>query len=84
MDNIDNKYNPHLCKILLAISDLVCFNVALWLSLGCVYLIFDGVQRFVPQEQLDTRVISHFILSIVCGVVLGSFASLYLSQAILV
>ncbi|VDZ82584.1 undecaprenyl-phosphate galactose phosphotransferase [Kluyvera intermedia] len=30
MDNIDNKYNPQLCKLLLAISDLVFFNVALW------------------------------------------------------
>lgn len=66
MDNIDNKYNPQVCKILLAISDLIFFNVALWLSLGCVYLIFDEVQRFVPQEQIDTRFISHFILSIVC------------------
>ncbi|ELO89528.1 undecaprenyl-phosphate galactose phosphotransferase [Salmonella enterica subsp. enterica serovar Enteritidis str. 50-5646] len=23
MDNIDNKYNPQLCKIFLAISDLI-------------------------------------------------------------
>ncbi|EDD2600810.1 UDP-phosphate galactose phosphotransferase, partial [Salmonella enterica subsp. enterica serovar Kentucky] len=53
MDRFDNKYNPNLCKILLAISDLLFFNVALWASLGVVYLIFDEVQRFVPQEQLD-------------------------------
>ncbi|ELN9581100.1 undecaprenyl-phosphate galactose phosphotransferase [Enterobacter roggenkampii] len=66
MDSIDNKYNPQLCKMLLAISDLFFFNVALWLSLGCVYLIFNEVQRFIPQEQLDSRFISHFILSIVC------------------
>lgn len=66
MDRFDNKYNPNLCKILLAISDLLFFNVALWASLGVVYLIFDEVQRFVPQEQLDNRFISHFILSIVC------------------
>lgn len=44
----------------------IVFNVALWASLGVVYLIFDEVQRFVPQEQLDNRFISHFILSIVC------------------
>ncbi|EAQ3473123.1 UDP-phosphate galactose phosphotransferase, partial [Salmonella enterica subsp. enterica] len=25
MDNIDNKYNPQLCKIFLAISDLIFF-----------------------------------------------------------
>ncbi|ECR6936588.1 UDP-phosphate galactose phosphotransferase, partial [Salmonella enterica] len=23
MDNIDNKYNPQLCKIFLALSDLI-------------------------------------------------------------
>ncbi len=39
MDNIDNKYNPQLCKIFLAISDLIFFNLALWFSLGCVYFI---------------------------------------------
>ncbi|EAA1545436.1 TPA: undecaprenyl-phosphate galactose phosphotransferase [Salmonella enterica] len=66
MDNIDNKYNPQLCKIFLAISDLIFFNLALWFSLGCVYFIFDQVQRFIPQDQLDTRVITHFILSVVC------------------
>lgn len=66
MDSIDNKYNPQLCKILLAISDLFFFNVALWLSLGCVYLIFNEVHRFIPQEQLDSRFFSHFLLSIVC------------------
>lgn len=49
----------------LAISDLI-FNLALWFSLGCVYFIFDQVQRFIPQDQLDTRVITHFILSVVC------------------
>ncbi|MDI5677499.1 hypothetical protein MJL30_39165, partial [Salmonella enterica subsp. enterica serovar Anatum] len=32
MDNIDNKYNPQLCKIFLAISDLIFFNLALWFS----------------------------------------------------
>lgn len=32
MDNIDNKYNPQVCKILLAISDLVFL---MWL---CGYL----------------------------------------------
>ncbi|MCE9994241.1 undecaprenyl-phosphate galactose phosphotransferase [Enterobacter asburiae] len=66
MDSINNKYNPQLCKMLLAISDLIFLNVALWLSLGCVYLIFNEVQRFIPQEQLDSRFISHFLLTIVC------------------
>ncbi|SUH08483.1 UDP-phosphate galactose phosphotransferase [Salmonella enterica subsp. enterica] len=50
MDNIDNKYNPQLCKIFLAISDLIFFNLALWFSLGCVYFIFDQVQRFIPPR----------------------------------
>lgn len=85
MDNIDNKYNPQLCKIFLAISDLIFFNLALWFSLGCVYFIFDEVQRFIPQDQLDTRVITHFyFVSSMCRLVLDSFATLYIPQAILV
>jgi undecaprenyl-phosphate galactose phosphotransferase len=66
MNNLDNKYSPLLCKLLLAASDFIFLNVALWLSLGCVYLIFNDVQRFIPQEQFDGRVISHLILSTVC------------------
>src|SRR5471030_1194407 len=66
MDNIDNKYNPKMCNILLATSDLLFFNVALWLSFGCVYLIFDDVQRFIPHEQFEGKVISHLILSLIC------------------
>lgn len=73
MDNIDNKYNPQLCKIFGYIG-FDFFNLALWFSLGCVYFIFDQVQRFIPQDQLDTRVITHFILSVVC---VGWFGFVY-------
>lgn len=66
MDNIDNKYHPHICKLSLAVSDLLFFNVALWLSLGCVYILFNDVQRFIPQEEFNARLISHFLLSVVC------------------
>ncbi len=39
----------------------------------CVYFIFfdQAIKRFIPQDQLDTRVITHFILSVVCSVGFG-------------
>ncbi|WP_312687685.1 undecaprenyl-phosphate galactose phosphotransferase [Kosakonia sp.] len=63
---ITNKYKPRICKLALAVSDFVAFNAALWLSLWVVYFIFNDLQRFIPNEQFEYRVISHVVLSITC------------------
>ena len=65
-DNFLNKYNPLLCKFFLAASDFIFFNVSLALSIGCVYWIFNDLYRFIPDNQLEMRIISHIILSIIC------------------
>ncbi len=52
-DNFLNKYNPLLCKVFLAASDLIFFNLSLVLSIGCVYWIFNDIYRFIPNTQLE-------------------------------
>lgn len=63
---LQKRYKPRICKFALAASDLLAFNASLWLALGTVYLLFDNLQRFIPSEQFEYRVISHFLLSISC------------------
>ena len=65
-DNFLNKYNPLLCKVFLAASDFIFFNLSLALSIGCVYWIFNDLYRFIPDAQLEMRIISHVILSLIC------------------
>ncbi|VEB57599.1 UDP-phosphate galactose phosphotransferase [Salmonella enterica subsp. enterica] len=85
MDNIDNKYNPQLCKIFLAISDLIFFNLALWFSLGCVYFIFDPSTAIYSSRPIRYKsYYAFYFVSSMCRLVLDSFATLYIPQAILV
>jgi len=63
---IVSKYKPRICKLALAVSDFITFNASLWLSLGLVYFLFDDLHRFIPAEQFEYRIISHFILSMTC------------------
>lgn len=65
-DNFLNKYNPLLCKVFLAASDFIFFNISLALSIGCVYWIFNDLYRFIPDNQLEMRIISHVVLSVIC------------------
>lgn len=61
-----NKYSALKRKIMLAVSDLILFNVSLGLSILFVYLVFNDIYRFIPDDQLEIRVISHFVLSFIC------------------
>ncbi|XCE77823.1 undecaprenyl-phosphate galactose phosphotransferase [Mangrovibacter phragmitis] len=66
MRAVKNNYKPFVCQFALALSDLVFFNLSLVLSLALVYFLFDDLQRFIPKEQFQYRLVSHFILSLAC------------------
>lgn len=66
IDKMQSKFNSVACKIMLAISDFISFNAALFLSLAVVFFIFDDLQRFIPEEQFQYRITSHLLLSIAC------------------
>lgn len=61
-----NKYNALKRKVVLAISDLFFFNASLCLSIFFVYEVFNDIYRFIPDDQLEIRIISHFVLSVIC------------------
>lgn len=61
-----NKHNALICKVALSISDLCVFNASLGLSIFFVYKVFNDIYRFIPDDQLEIRIVSHFILSVTC------------------
>lgn len=65
-DNFLNKYRNLICKIFLAASDFIFFNLSLAFSIGCVYWIFNDIYRFIPNVQLEIRIVSHVVLSLIC------------------
>jgi len=66
LKDVRNNYKPFLCQFLLALSDFIFFNLSLVLSLALVYFLFADLQRFIPREQFQYRIVSHFILSLTC------------------
>ncbi|PWW11548.1 undecaprenyl-phosphate galactose phosphotransferase [Mangrovibacter plantisponsor] len=65
-ENFLNKYNPFLCKLFLAASDFIFFNLALLLSIGCVYWIFNDIYRFIPDTQIEIRILTHAFMGFIC------------------
>jgi len=61
-----SKYNAFLCKLALAMSDFIFFNLSLLLSISCVYWLFNDIYRFIPYGQVEIRIISHAIMGVIC------------------
>ncbi len=61
---LNKKLNSMLCKLLLALSDFISYNLSLVLSLLLVYVLFEDLQRFIPPDQFEYRIVSHLSLSI--------------------
>lgn len=53
-------------KMFLAISDIVFFNVAIFLAYILIGLFSTHTSDFVLPEELNVRITSHFVLSIIC------------------
>lgn len=65
-ENFLNRHNPLLCRIVLATSDFIFFNLSLLLSIACVYWIFSDIHRFIPSTQLEVRILSHAVMGVIC------------------
>ncbi|CAI0772249.1 undecaprenyl-phosphate galactose phosphotransferase WbaP [Serratia liquefaciens] len=55
-----------ISKLSLALSDLLLFNVSIYLAYFIIYKIFGDLGDFIPPEQIFTRAIAQLILSIIC------------------
>lgn len=64
-ENFLNRHNPLLCRMFLAASDFIFFNLSLLLSIACVYWIFSDLHRFIPRDQLQIRILTHAVMGVI-------------------
>lgn len=55
-----------ICRGALIASDLFWLNVSLGLSFLTVMFFIGDLNTFMPILQIDVRVLSHFILTVMC------------------
>ena len=81
------------CSIALALSDFVGFTIAMYIAIATVKICLTNGEVLVINSHIDDWMAFHVCLglccvawygSLLCYLVLDSFASLYLPQAILV
>ncbi|MDP9567979.1 undecaprenyl-phosphate galactose phosphotransferase WbaP [Kosakonia radicincitans] len=61
-----NQKREFICRIVLALSDLFWLNVALGLSFLSVATFLGSLNTFMPLVQIDVRIFSHFIMTMLC------------------
>ncbi len=64
----DNEftYKSLLTKILLACSDLICFNAALFIALALINSLTDSPLADISAHDLNLKIAAHLCLSIIC------------------
>lgn len=60
------KFSSIICKIVQSLFDVIFFNASLALSVLCIYYFIGDVHLYIPESQINLRIISHFILSLTC------------------
>jgi undecaprenyl-phosphate galactose phosphotransferase len=53
-------------KLMLAASDILFFNLAVYLAYFIIHKVMGGLDGFVPPEEFGVRVLAQFILSLLC------------------
>lgn len=64
----DNEftYKSLLTKILLACSDLICFNAALFIALALINSFADSPLADISEKDLNLKIATHVCLSLIC------------------
>jgi undecaprenyl-phosphate galactose phosphotransferase len=53
-------------KLSLALSDLIFFNLSIYLAYFIIYKLFGDLGDFIPEDQIFTRAVAQLILSVIC------------------
>ena len=64
----DNEftYKSLLTKILLACSDLICFNAALFIALALINSFTNSPLADISEKDLNLKIATHVCLSLIC------------------
>ncbi len=55
-----------IAKIVLACTDFVLFNAGPFIAAALVYLLWDNFYSYIPKHEIESRLTSHILLSLVC------------------
>ncbi|MND81141.1 UDP-glucose:undecaprenyl-phosphate glucose-1-phosphate transferase [compost metagenome] len=65
----EQKYRSSgVAKLALAFSDVFFFNLAVYITYLLLDNFFGGLEKFVPEDQFNIRLLVQFILSVICMV----------------
>lgn len=64
--SIKQTLRSSLASTGLACADFITFNVSALVAAGLVYLLWDNFYAYIPKDEIDSRLTSHFLLSLVC------------------
>ncbi|WP_273875165.1 undecaprenyl-phosphate galactose phosphotransferase WbaP [Serratia marcescens] len=68
MSNNSGIFKNYFSKFSLLISDLFFFNISIYLAFFFVYKLIDDPGIFLLSDGYHVRILSHFILSLICVV----------------
>ncbi|WP_114193571.1 undecaprenyl-phosphate galactose phosphotransferase WbaP [Edaphovirga cremea] len=66
MSALSYSTKPNLVKSLLAMSDIIFFNLSLVFAVYAVDYFWGDVYEYIPKDEIAARFISHAILSLLC------------------
>lgn len=68
MSNDSSIFKNYFSKFSLMVSDLVFFNVSIYLAYSFIDVLIDDPDIFFPWYGYPVRILSHFTLSLICVV----------------
>ena len=66
MRDTEITFKSLLTKLLLAGSDLICFNAALFIALALINMMSDSPLADISEKDLHLKIATHILLSVIC------------------
>ena len=66
MRDTEITFKSLFTKLLLAVSDLICFNAALFIALALINMMSDSPLADISEKDLHLKIATHILLSVIC------------------
>jgi len=66
MRDTEITFKSLFTKLLLAGSDLICFNAALFIALALINMMSDSPLADISEKDLNLKIATHILLSVIC------------------
>ena len=66
MRDTEFTFKSLITKLMLACSDLICFNAALFLAMMLINLQSDSPLADISEKEMNLKIATHICLSVIC------------------